>query len=119
MFIQTLNKGHTPVSVLIVPKPAALIHNSVRAHLDQLSYLQGLPLAHPVISDENFHISILIGADFYWQFIQDRIVRDDGPTAVESRLRYLLLGPLPFPQSAYKTCSQILTLLSMPNTPDL
>jgi len=67
-------------------------------------------LAHPVTSDENFRISILIGADFYWQFIQDRIVRGDGPTAVQSRLGYLLSGPLPFSHSGYITCSQVLTL---------
>ena len=107
--IQTVNKGHIPISVLIVSKLAAPIRNSVRAHLDQLLYLQGLPLAHPVTSDENFHILILIGADFYWQFIQDRIVRGEGPTAVESRLGYLLSGLLPFPHSVYITCSQVLT----------
>ena len=83
--IQTLNKGHIPASVLIVPKLAAPIHNSVQTHLDKLPYLQGFPLAHPVTSDENFQISILIRADFYRQFIQDRIVRSEGPTAVESR----------------------------------
>ena len=109
VFIQTLNNGHIPISVLIVPKLAAPIRNSIRAHLDNLPYLQELPLAHPVTSDENFHISILIGADYYWQFIQDRIVRGDGPTAVESRLGYLLSGPLPFPQSVYTTCSRVLT----------
>lgn len=108
--IHTLNKGNIPVSVIIVPKLAAPIRNSVRTHLDKLPYLQGLPLAHPVTSDENFHISILIGADFYWQFIQDKIVRGEGPTTIESRLGYLLSGPLPFPHSAYITCSQVLTL---------
>ncbi|XP_065918800.1 uncharacterized protein [Dysidea avara] len=108
VLIQTLNKGHIPISVLIVPKLAAPIRNSIRAHLDKLPYLQELPQAHPVTSDENFHISILIGADYYWQFIQDRIVRGDGPTAVKSRLGYLLSGPLPSTKSAYVTCSQVL-----------
>ena len=46
-------------------------------------------------SDENFEISVLIGADFYWQFVQDCIVRGEGPTAVQSHLGYLLSGPLP------------------------
>jgi len=107
--IETVNKGHIPLSILIVPKLAAPICNSVRTHLDQLPHLKGLPLAHPVTNDENFHISILIGADFYWQFIQDRIVRGEELTAVESRLGYLLSGPLPFPQSMYITCSLVLT----------
>jgi len=110
ILIQTLNNGHIPVSVLIVAKLAAPIRNSVRAQLDKIPYLHGLPLAHPVTSDENFHISILIGADFYWQFIQDRIIRGDGPTAVESRLGYLLSGPLPLTQSLYVACSQVLNL---------
>ena len=108
VLIQTLNKGHIPISVLLVPKLAAPIRNSIRAHLDKLPYLQELPLAHPLTSEENFHISILIGADYYWQFIQDRIVRGDGPTAVESRLGYLLSGPLPSTQLACITCSQVL-----------
>ena len=109
VLIETLHNGHIPISALIVPKLAALIRNSVRTHLDKLPYLQELPLAHPVTSDENFHISILIGADYYWQFIQDRIIRGNGPTAVQSRLGYLLSGPLPLPQSAYITCTQVLT----------
>ena len=59
-------------------------------------------MAHPVTSDENFHISVLIGAD-YWQFIQDHVICGDGPTAVQSRLGYLLSGPLPLPRSADTT----------------
>ena len=101
--IHTLNKGQIPVTVLVVPKLAAPIRNSVRTHLNKLSYLRGLPLAHPVTSDENFQISILIGADFYWQFVQDRVVRGDGPVAVESKLGYLLSGPLPLPVTATST----------------
>ncbi|XP_065895716.1 uncharacterized protein [Dysidea avara] len=107
IFINTLNGIKISVSVLIVPQLAAPVRNSVRTHLSQLPYLQGLQLAHPGTSDENFHISILIGADFYWHFIQDRVVRGDGPTAVESRLGYLLSGPLPLSQSINISCVQI------------
>ena len=38
---------------------------------------------------------MLIGADYYWHFVQDRVIRGKGPTAVESKLGYLLSGPLP------------------------
>ena len=96
--IHTLNGGRIPVSVLVVPKLAAPIRNSVRTCLHQLLYLKGLSLAHPITSDDNFHVSVLVGADHYWQFIQDHIVRGNGPTAVQSRLGYLLSGPLPVPQ---------------------
>ena len=95
IFVHTLNNIKISVSVLIVPELAAPIRNSVQTHLNQFQYLQDLPLAHLVTSDENFQISVLIGADFYWSFVQDSVVRGDGPTAVESRLGYLLSGPLP------------------------
>ena len=98
------------MSVLIVPELAAPVRNSIRTHLNHLPYLHHLPLAHPVTSDENFHISILIGADFYWRFVQDRVVRGDGPTAVESTLGYLLSGPLPLSQSVSTSCVQISNL---------
>ena len=58
-------------------------------------------------SDENFSISVLIGVDYYWQFIQDHVVRGDGTTAVQSRLGYLLSGPLPLPQPTSTTSLHI------------
>jgi len=110
IFIHTLNGTKILVTVLIVPKLAAPVCNSVRTHLSLLSYLQHLPLAHPVTNDENFDITILIGADFYWCFVQDFVVRGDGPTAVESRLGYLLSGPLPLSQSVSTSYVQISSL---------
>ena len=104
IFVHTLNDTKILVTVLIVPKLAAPVRNSVRTHLNQLSYLQHLPLAHPVTNDENFNITI---ADFYWHFVQDTVVCGDGPTAVESRLGYLLSGPLPLSQSVSISCVQI------------
>ena len=90
-----------PISALVVPNIAAPLNNTVRTTLSDVSYLKGLPLAHPVSSAENFEISLLVGADFYWNFIGDHVVRGDGPTAVSSRLGYVLSGPLSVPQSHY------------------
>ncbi|XP_070549269.1 uncharacterized protein [Ptychodera flava] len=39
-------------------------------------------------------LDILIGADFYWDFVGDKIIRGP-PTAVSSKLGYLLSGPVP------------------------
>ena len=65
-----------------------------------MPHLKGLYLAHPITENENFGISILIGADYYWSFVQDHVIRGDGPTTVKSKLGYLLSGPLPtLPQS--------------------
>ena len=95
LFIHTLSGSRIQISVLSVPKLVAPIRNSVCACLKDIPYLKNLHLAHPVTLDENFEISILIRADFYWQFVQDNIVRGDGPTAVQSHLGYLLSIPLP------------------------
>ena len=88
-----------PISALFVPNIATPLKHTIRTTLSNVPYLKGLPLAHPVSSAENFQISLLVGADFYWNFIGDHIVRGDGPIAVSSRLGYVLSGPLPVPQS--------------------
>ncbi|XP_070546926.1 uncharacterized protein [Ptychodera flava] len=54
----------------------------------------GLKLAHPPSDAESFEISLLIGTDYYWDFIEDDIVQGPGPTAVLSKFGgYLLSGP--------------------------
>ena len=93
--IETLAGELIPMSVLIVPSIAAPIQNSISASVYDMPHIQHLKLAQPVTSEQNFTISILIGADYYWNFVQDGIVRGDGPTAQQSKLGYLLSGPLP------------------------
>jgi len=63
----------------------------MKTGVTQLSYLIDLPLAHPVTTDDNFKISI--GADHYWDIVEDHIVRRNGPTAMASKLGYLFSGP--------------------------
>ena len=43
---------------------------------------------------DTFPIQILIGADYYWSLVGDHIIRGRGPTAVSSKLGYLLSGPI-------------------------
>ncbi|XP_063420781.1 uncharacterized protein LOC134705998 [Mytilus trossulus] len=83
-----------PLQVLIVPAIAAPIQNNRRYISHQLHYFKGLKLAHPLSEDNSFDISLLIGADHYWDVIKDDIVRGDGPTAMNSKIGYLLSGPL-------------------------
>ena len=70
--------------------PLKTYRNEVRKY----SYLKGLQLAHPVSESEEFSIEILIGADYYWSIVQDKIIRGEGPIAIQSKLGYLLSGPL-------------------------
>ena len=100
--IKTAAGELVPLSALVVPTIAAPITNSLITDIFSLLHLKGLPLAHPVTMAEKFEISLLVGADFYWDLVGDHIIRGDGPTAMSSKLGYLLFGPvlLPHPQSA-------------------
>ena len=98
--IHTIGQSPIPISVLVVPQLAAPLQNSMRMELTKLPYLKGLQLAHPVTEDDNFEINVLVGADYYWTFVQDQVIRGNGPTAVKSHLGYLLSGPLLQPSAA-------------------
>ena len=93
--VHARDQAAIPILVLVAPRLAAPLQSSIRMEIRKMPYLRDLQLAHPVSEDENFDINILVGADYYWAFVQDRIIRGDGPTAVQSRLGYLLSGPLP------------------------
>jgi len=81
-----------------------------------MPHLRGLKLAHLVTSDKSFTISILIGTDYYWKFVQDTIIRGDGPIAQQSKLGYLLSGPLPY--SLSETDKSILLQMASTATPE-
>ena len=98
--IHTIGQSPITISVLVVPQLAAPLQNSMRMELTKLPYLKGLQLAHPVTEDDNFEINVLVGADYYWTFVQDQVIRGNGPTAVKSHLGYLLSGPLLQPSAA-------------------
>ena len=83
--------------MLVVPKIAAPLHCITSSKLRQLPYLRNLNLAH--------HISLLIGVDHYWKIVQDHIIRGDGPTAVHSKLGYLLSGPLVYSAPSHTATS--------------
>ena len=50
---------------------------------------------------------MLIGADFYWTFVGDHTVRGEGPTAQQSKLGYLLSGPVHQPSQQLNTASAL------------
>jgi len=100
--IRTATGELVSLSALVVPTIATPISFSLDTDALQLPYLKGLPLAHPITESENFEVSLLIGADHYWDLVGDHIIRGAGPTAMSSKLGYLLSGPalLPRPVSA-------------------
>ena len=93
VYLQSCDGGEIPINVLIIPEIAVPIQTHVKSVVN-MRHLKGLKLAHPVSADETFHINFLIGADYYWQIVGDNIIRGNGPTAVESKIGYLLSGPV-------------------------
>ena len=83
-----------PIEVIVVPTIAAPIQNHMVNDLQTLPHLQGLKLAHPITDEDMFQIDLLIGADHYWNIVEDHIVRGPGPTAAKSKIGYLLSGPV-------------------------
>lgn len=98
--IKTRDGNLLPLSVLIVPSIAAPLWNTAQAEVTKLPYLNNLSLAHPVLSNDSYKISLLIGTDHYWDIVEDHIVRGQGPTAMSSKLGYLLSGPLQVDKTA-------------------
>ncbi|XP_045157295.2 uncharacterized protein LOC123523710 [Mercenaria mercenaria] len=112
VYLLTDNKERIDIDVLIVPTIAVPLRNLHRT-TSALPYLRGLKLAHPVTEDETFNISLLIGADKYWEIVGNRVVRGNGPTAVQSKIGYLLSGPLPI-QSTDSATDYIMNLITSP-----
>lgn len=84
-----------PIKVLIVPTIAPALQNQNIQSTQRFPYLRRLKLAHPVMHGDQFEINLLIGGDFYWDIVQDKVIRGNGPTAVNSKIGYLLSGPVP------------------------
>ena len=78
--------------MLVVPFIATPLQNTCRISVANLPYLHDLQLAHPFTSEPEFKISWLVGADHYWDIVGDHVIRGNGPTAVASKLGYLLSG---------------------------
>lgn len=73
--LHTLSGQTIPLTVLIVPTIAAPIQNLNKKTLADFPHLRGLHLAQPVTSTEQFTINLLIGADHYWDVVEDHIIK--------------------------------------------
>ena len=76
----------------------------VRIEKNQYDHLKYLKLSDSSDSKFNCNISILIGADYYWDFVSGNIRRgNSGPGAVETILGWVLSGTYEFENSISAT----------------
>ncbi|XP_060554089.1 uncharacterized protein LOC132715133 [Ruditapes philippinarum] len=118
VYLLTDTKEMIAIDVLIVATISVPLRN-VQQATTALPYLRGLKLVHPVTDDDTFNISLLIGADKYWDIVSNRVIRGNGPTAVQSKIGYLLSGPLPVSPTDTATDCILNVLISKPDTHDL
>ncbi|XP_060569657.1 uncharacterized protein LOC132728064 [Ruditapes philippinarum] len=115
VFLHVEHREIIPLDVLIVPTIAVPLPN-LQKNVKCLKYIEGLKLAHPITdTDDDFEISLLIGADYFWQIVQNKVVRGNGPTAVKSKLGYLLSGPLPEVKNASSVSYMFNVVTAPPN----
>jgi hypothetical protein len=114
----TDTKEKIAIDVLFVQTISVPLRN-VQQATTALPYLRGLKLAHPVTDDDTFNISLLIGADKYLDIVSNRVIRGNGLTAVQSKIGYLLSGPLPVSSTDTATDCILNVLNSKPDTHDL
>ena len=71
---------------------------NVHLSKDAVNELSSINLADPfILSESELPVSMLIGCDIYWQFILPEMFQTNaGPMAVQSKLGYLLSGPVHF-----------------------
>ena len=94
VFVMTDSNQKIPIRVLNVPSIGTPIDYRKLQAVRDLPFLLGLKLAQPVTRETAFPISLLIGADHYWDIVEDKIVRGKGPIAVQSKIGYLLSEPV-------------------------
>ena len=90
--LELIDGKRKDMPTLVVPNISCPMKNFVNKTVQNYDYLKDLKLAHS-IEKGVLEIDMLIGADYYWSIVEDKIIRGPGPTAVSSKLGFLLSGP--------------------------
>ena len=91
------NDLHVYVTAYVVPVVCSAINNhEIEFAMRKYPHLAALPLAD-FHSGDGAEIDIIIGLDYYWEFLTGGCIRREqgGPTALESKLGWILSGQIP------------------------
>ena len=87
-------ENYTKLRAINFPTICSPVNSQV--NIENYPYLNELELADfdPNAMGRNNNIDILVGADFSWDIVTGEVIRkDDSPTAISSKLGWLLSGP--------------------------
>jgi len=99
-------EGYTFVEALCTPTICSPIcGQDINFAVSNYTHLQGLELADDNKNNVELNVEILIGLDYYHQFIYDKVVKGEfGPVALESVLGWIISGPIDRHQSQQVHC---------------
>ena len=82
------------IDLFIVPHICeSLTTQPIDKYLELYPHISGLDLADDPLA-ETHEIDVLIGVDFYWEFVTGEMVRGvEGPIAINTTLGWMLSGP--------------------------
>ena len=91
--------AHNDLKIYVTAFVSDICHpvkgQEINIAVENFSHLQNIPLADSNPEHKSLQIDLLIGCDFYWQFINGQIIKgDNGPVALSSKLGYILSGPV-------------------------
>nr|XP_047132422.1 uncharacterized protein LOC124811159 [Hydra vulgaris] len=91
--ILDINNMSIRVSCYVKEICAPINGQNIEFAIKHYSHLKGLKLAERNCTDKNVRVDILIGADFYWSFVENEVIKGvGGPVALKSKLGFLLSG---------------------------
>lgn len=93
--VKTNNGGTSEVTALVVPLICShLASQPITASRESHEHLLGLELADSADGSDNLEVDVLIGSDWYWSLVTGRVIRrKTGPTAVHTKVGWILSGP--------------------------
>ena len=87
-----------------------LCGQSISRAVEHYDYLADLDIADYSCGTEQLEVDMLIGSDHYWKLVTGKLIsRSDGPTAVHTRLGWVLSGPVEGLQSQNVSCNLVST----------
>ena len=83
------------LSLYVIPNICEpLVGQPIAACIEQHPHLLGLGLADFSNSESSLPVDVLIGSDYYWELVTGDVCRGaNGPTAVHTKLGWVLSGP--------------------------
>ena len=109
--VQLQLKGYTSMQLILCVVPTIcepLACQPISVCVQQHETLNGLDLADQSDGQTNLQVDLLIGSDYYWDIVTGSICKvKNGPTAVHTKVGWVLSGPTP--SNGSDSCSVNLT----------